>query len=266
MGDYYGYCDAGGRPVVSFGGYYPGISRGLVKGHTFWSKVGVNLAVGSTEEVLSPQGGAYVFMTAAQGLEVYCSATADGTGETGINTLTLYGLNNAYEEISETVTLTGVTTAAVVRSDWYRLQNVSAATVGAGGVAADKISIFAVGGGVTFGYIAKGHTRQRQMVWTVPAGRDLYIREFHRSNITAAANKYCTITLKATYDDKLGERLTSGRFFMPYAETSLESGVSNVVYDPPLRFPAKTDLIVVAAANSSSVTQCTLRGWTEVTQ
>jgi hypothetical protein len=257
----YGVKHIDNKPRVSAMPYTYDIAEGNVADHAIWSKMGYNAAV-TAEEIISPQGGTYVFPTAEQHMHVIGGAQDNATG-TGIQSLTIYYLNAAYEEKSVDVVPTGATAAETSVSDIFRIQHFRAKTVGGSTGAAGNISIKNHAETITYGYIALGNTRARQAVWTVPKGKTLYVTDFNRGAVHTAVNKRTIVTLRATYDDKAGVALTAGTFFMPYSETILENSTEDTCYELPLKFIQYTDLIVVGTSDGTATVSCTLGGWTE---
>jgi hypothetical protein len=265
----YGVRHVDHKPRVSSTPYLSDIAEGRVSGHTGWQKMGFNSDIQSTEEIVSPQGGTYAFPTAKMQMTVISSNDQDdpavvGTGVagTGVHSLTIYYLDNDYVEQSETVTLNGQTTVDTKATDILRIQNVRVTSAGTGLKAAGNISVKGKVDSVTYGYIAIGNTRQRQFAWTVPAGKTLYITQANVYMIHTAANKVGTMTLRASYDDKLGKRLTNG-IFMPYAEALNADTPIPVVYTIPKRFPEKVDIIVVGKSTGTASMAISMAGWTE---
>jgi hypothetical protein len=252
------------RPRVSANPYTYDITEGLVDGHVPWSKLGYNSDIQTTEEIMSPQGGTYVFPAAEMQLWAVQSSAADRNTGSGIGSINLYYLDDDYAEQLTSVTLNAASVALSV-TDVFRIQNVRAKTVGTNGKAVGTISIqgSTAAGTLTYGYIAAGNTRQRQMVWTVPAGKTLYMTRANVYNVHSAANKYIIITLRATFDDKSGTRLTAGTFFMPYAEAVLSDNPVMSTYDPPKKFTEKVDIIVVGKSTGTASCSIAMSGWVE---
>jgi len=253
------------RVVASERPYGYEVSGGNIAGHTTWLKIGFNAAVGATAEVIAPQGGAYAFPAAEAHMHIVSSDAADkGTAEagTGIRTATVHYLNSAGAEKSETVTLNGDTIVETDATDIYRIQDFRAVTTGTSLAAVGTITIKNHANAVTYASMAIGDTSLRQAVWTVPAGKTLYVSDIEVGCVADAANKYCTVSLKSSYDSYTATVLSAG-VIVPYSDISLESGVSNLHLFAPLKFPATSDIVVTGVSNSSAVTQVVLRGWTE---
>lgn len=225
-----------------------------------WDKYGYNSDIQSSEECITPQGGAYVFPTVLGTLTAVSDSANDAAAGTGARTVTVYYTNDSYAAKSATVALDG-TTPVTVATDFFRMNNARVATVGSGGKAAGNIS-FKVGATV-YGYIAAGHTRQRQFVYTVPAGKRLKIKQINIFNVNTAANKRLIATLRATWDEKAMTRLTAGIHFMPYGEYVLSDNPVSIIYAIPKYFPEKVDIVAVGISNGTSSPSIMAAGWLE---
>jgi hypothetical protein len=250
--------------------YAYSVSETEITNHAKFAKIGYNGTVnGATAEIIAPQGGSYVFPTAEQHMHIKSSSVEDDISTaavapgTGIHTLTIYYLNSKYEEKSETVTLNGQASVETTATDIFRINNVRAATCGTTYAAVGNISILNHGETITYGYVAATHTRQRQLVYTVPVGMSLYLTNINRNATPTVSNKNCTITVKATYDDKANKATTAGLLFFPISECTIGDGVSNIDTHVPRRLPEKTDIIGIALSSGTHVVEVMLTGWLE---
>ena len=262
----YGVKHIGNKPRVSSMPYLYDIAEGNVSGHAVFMKLGYNADVGATSEIISSQGGAYVFPAAEQHMHLVSSSveddilTAGAVAGTGIHEVIVYYLDDGFVEKSEVVTLNGQTAVETTAADIYRVNFVNAETVGTGGKAAGNISVKNHDETITYGYVPIGHNRMRQAVYTVPVAKALYVVQMNYSTVTAAG-KAATITLEANYDEIVGHVLTN--FFMPFAEVTGESGSDSIEFKMPLYFPAGVDIVVVGAANASTIVNVGIRSWIE---
>jgi hypothetical protein len=181
---------------------------------------------------------------------------------TGIHTVTLYYLDNTFAEKSVDITLNGTAAVATSVSDIYRVQNLRAKVCGTGGKAAGNISLSEHSGTTyKYGYIATGHTRQRQCVWTVPLGQTLYITSVSFAVGGATKEKCAVFTTMANYDNKA---LAKRDFFLPYNEIIIEDEGYHRELEVPTKLGAGVDLKVqVRGLVADCVCTCSLRGWIE---
>jgi hypothetical protein len=244
------------------------IAEGNVPNHSGWSKIGYNGDVDAGTEDMVPQGGTYVFPASQQQMDIVSSsveddpAKADESAGTGIHTVTLYYLDNTFTEKSVDITLNGQTAVATSVSDIYRVQNLRAKVCGTGGKAAGNISLSEHSGTTyKYGYIAIGHTRQRQCTWTVPYGKTLYITSVSFAVGGAAKEKCAIFTTLANYDDKAGVKRD---FFVPYNEIIIEDEGYHRELEIPTKLGSGIDLKVqVRGLVADCVCTCSLRGWIE---
>ena len=240
--------------------YLYAIAEGYIPDHSLVQKIGYNAAVGTSEvEVWSIGNTAYVYpaSTGIQMAVVSSDNTNDKAGGTGALTVTIGYLDANFAEKTEVITLTGTSLANTVATNIRRVNSFRVTTTGATGKPAGNLSLKNTAGNVTYSYITAGYTRARNSLYTVPAGKSLYITSMSAS---AAGTKYLRAFLKASYN--AGTVYTSGVQFYPYYECVLLNSVSNKDFNAPLMFPATTDIKVTAVAEASgSIVTCDYRGW-----
>ena len=255
-----------GAPKISAKPYYADISKGNVPNHTAWSKMGYNGALPANVEVdLAPYTSAsYIFPAAAQSMSIVSTSIYDGATSAGIQSVRVYYLNAAYAEASVNVSLAGTTSVNVGVGDIFRVQNIRASAVGSSGSAVGNITLKNQANLLTYGAIWSGYTRQRQLTWTVPANKVLFITSGVMSTVSGAKQAQVKFTLRATFDEKLGTTLTPGTFFMPYEEQILQDNSLVHPLAMPAKFPAQTDIKVsVKGDQAGAQANCILDGWTE---
>ncbi len=146
------------------------------------------------------------------------------------------GLDANYDEISETVTLTG-TVAVTTSASFLRINS----AVILGGNNAGDISIS--NGGTTYGFIGTNLGATQACVYTVPAGHSLYLFRIDFNSATTNGNKYVTVRNRLSTD--------TGRI-LHVAEATF--AVSQVSYDRqvPFKIAEKTDFEFQAKSSSST--------------
>lgn len=244
----YGVKHINNKPRVSSMPYLYDVAEGNVSGHAGWSKIGYNPDVGTAEEDLWTVGGSYVPPAAAIQMQVI-SSSANDDGDpvgTGVRTVIIYYLDAAYASKSETVTLNGVSAVNTTATDIFRVQGLRAATCGSGGKAAGNISLQAVGGGVTYSQIQAGYTRARNITYTIPASKALYITSTTFG--VYGATKGIRFTTRATYD---ADAAAVRDFFIPYFEVDMGNGAFYRPLEIPARFPATVMIKVSAIADAA---------------
>lgn len=247
------------------------IAAGNVPGYEVWSKLGVHAAINTSELDMMPwasgaagYGWRYPWPTTALTMTLVSDSVeddpvkADSNPGSGAWTVTLYYLTTAFAEKSVTVALNG-TAAVAVADDIYRVQNMRVATCGTAGAAVGNIRL-ATAVPQTYGYISATMTRQRQCIWTVPAGKTLYVTEFSASCAQQSASKYVRFTTRANYDER-SKTILQRKLFMPFNEVAVNNTSFTREMNPPTKIPATTDLMVSAIADSAAYGTCTLKGW-----
>jgi hypothetical protein len=243
--------------------FHDKIAQGAFSNIASWSKIGYNPDIDNAEEDLISQGGTYIWPATAQQMDVVSSSANDTSAGTGVRTITIYYLDGSGVEHTETVTLNGVTPVATVATNIFRINYFRPATVGSGNVAAGNISLTTHGGGNTYMYITAGFTRPRQMCYTVPAGKTLYITTVIVSGVNTSAGHWCRFTARATYDDKAGTVLPAN-FFMPFNELLVVDQSFQRDLLVPTRMPSGVDLKITAisdAGAANEVCSCATRGY-----
>lgn len=244
--------------------YFVGIAEGEITGHSQIDKLSFNAAVGTTQEDIWGGSTTYVFPTVAQQMQVVSSAAGDTANGTGVQKVIIYYLDATYNPHSEIVTLNGTTAVNTVNTDIYRINNFRAYTVGATGQSAGNIVVRNLAGTPNYTYMYAGFTRARSSIYTVPAGKTLYIIDFYAGVGGLNATNMCRVILRANYDSLSGAMLPAGVFFMPYAEIVCPNGSVDRQLTIPIKFGAGTDIKVSAYTDSGSAyVEATYRGWIE---
>jgi hypothetical protein len=240
------------------------IAKGNMSGHEQFFKTGFNGSVDNVEVDLWSVTSAYVFTSVGIPMQVVSASTNDTSPSgAGVHKVRIWYLNTAFDEKVETVSLNGTTEVKTSANDIYRVNAFRALEAGSGGKAAGNISLTDVSGIIYYSQIATGQTRARSSIYTVPAGKTLYITELTYSVGHASGNRYARFTLRATYDEVVG---AISSLFYPYHEIGLQDGAIDINLNTPLRFPAGTDVKVSVISDSGTANAiCTaaFRGWLE---
>lgn len=135
--------------------------------------------------------------TTGESMTIVSTSADDASAGTGIRTVFVHYLDNAWAEASETVTLNGLTPVNLIATNIKFIQSIHAASVGSGGVAAGDITIYKTGDATTvYDLIKAGGNMSLTISMMVPANS-----EFHLGRWTATAssgNKPVFIRLRST--------------------------------------------------------------------
>lgn len=106
------------------------VAKGKVVGHKAIIVSGHNDDIDSAdEEDLWEGGGHLTLLSGAQTMNIKSSNVADDDGVSGANTVLIQGLDNDYNEISETITMNG-TTDVLTTNAYRRVRSLTVRTVG----------------------------------------------------------------------------------------------------------------------------------------
>ena len=104
------------KQIATTPGWQLAVSSGEIEGAKIVSKFGENPAVGTSEETIWDAGGVYDYLTTASQLDVTSTDADDTDGGNGARTVVLEGLDANYNEITETVTMDGLTIVQTTNS------------------------------------------------------------------------------------------------------------------------------------------------------
>ena len=223
----------------------------------------MNIDVDAAEEDLWAVGGLYVWPAANQQMEIVSSSNDDSGNSTGAWTVKIWYLDSSFNEFNETITLMGKIPVATVATNIYRINNFRIQTTGTGGKAAGDIDIRNLADTPIYSRIPTGATRARNSIYTVPAGKAIFITNMTYSIGASAVGHFGRFSFRARYDDITGVPST---IFYPYSEIGVTDMAFTIVYQIPMKFPAGVDIKVSVqadATNANAVCTVQYRGWIE---
>jgi hypothetical protein len=180
---------------------------------------------------------------------------------TGAHAVKISYLTTAYAQKSEIVLLGGnATGVTLVNTDVYRVNSMRVISAGTGGTAAAAIQLWdADGSAPVYTYITAGYTRARNSIYTVPAGKTLYITQVSAGYATTANQVHnARIILRTQQNDGFKTNL-----FQAIAEIISVNAFNSIEFTVPIMVTAGVTLkwTAVPTASGSVVTVC--RGWLE---
>ena len=205
--------------------------RGIHPDCTAVHRFSFNASVGTSYETIwDGVAGIYTFPSTAVIMSCVSTSASDTMG------LVITGLDADYKEISETVTLTGVTPVSTTKS-FLRINYAQIAT----GTNVGEIDIS--NGGTVYGHISVGNGVQQSSVFSVPAGQSLYITQIDWTSGTIGSNKY---GFARAYLKLFGGPTL--RFFESTFVTS------QLKYEPPVPFkvPEKCDFAIECKSSATT--------------
>jgi hypothetical protein len=223
------------------------VARGQITGHKTIFKFGNNSDINGALETIWSRGGLYVYPTSAIQMKVSSSSANDAALGTGAQTVSVQGLDQNYNEVAETVTLTGQT-EVLTTNTFIRVFRAFVITAGSGGTAAGTIYVGT--GTVTAGVpatvyaeIALGDNQTTMATWTVPAGYTFFV---YRGTFSAASNNVSQYILGKFMFRPLGG------VFRNAADVTVNTGAIQYDFELPLALPEKSDIEARAIALSGT--------------
>lgn len=221
------------------------IAIGKLPGKATFDKFGDNSAIGTSFEDIWNQGGTLVHLSSAETMNIVSTSTADdgAPAGTGAQTLKVLGLDNNYNEISETITLNG-TTNVLTSNSYLRVHTMYVITAGSGQTNAGVITATASAAATVQGHVTIGYGRTTQCMYTVPAGKTLYIK-----SLTVSVEKSKDIEVHLDVR-KFGEIFVVRkvlRLFEAAADIIIDHGIP-ILEKSDFRIKGKTSAGTVGAA------------------
>jgi hypothetical protein len=252
-----------GQPVITSQDYLYAMVEGDVPGHTPFRKLCRSNAITTTEVPVWAPATAYVFPSiAGQQMELYCASPNDTAAGSGIRSVKLTYLDTSYTERTEIIATAGNTPVPTVATNIVRVNRLRAVTgATTQTVAAGNIDIRALADTPIYSRIAAGMTRACTGVFTVPAGKRLFITSMLCSGGTGTGARFVVFNLKTTWDEVLNEATS---IFLPNAEVAVEDGGLLRTFETPITLGPQTDVLVTALSDgASTICRVGLRGWLE---
>lgn len=176
----------------------------------FWSstsarqKFGHNPSVSTTEEVIWRVGGDYTgWLTSATTIEAISSDATDNASEVGARQITVEGLDENFDEASETIAMNGTSATTATTTTFIRVHRAYVTEGGCGtyhGTNVGAITIRVSSAGATLAQIAAGRGQTELACVTVPAGYTMFIRNI-RFNVDGGKPCTCFLNIYPMADD-----------------------------------------------------------------
>jgi hypothetical protein len=229
--------------------YTYAIAEGDVDGHSAVLKFGTRTLVAANTPSVVWQGTnpLYTYLPTAQQLKISSTSAQDGVGGTGIRTLFLSGLDANYNEISETITMTGLAVVTTALS-YLRIFRAYGVTSGTSHTNVGIITVTDNAGTVQQLVIPIGDGQTLMAMWTVPAGKKAYMVA---GSISTDSNKGLEVSFFV--------RINNGGLLYPWLikyRAFIFSGNENFPFQIPFPISEKTDIEVrVKTPGSAGTTQ-----------
>ena len=201
---------------------YLDVARDAISNSKIVHKFGANFDIDQADDPESvwTGGGVYPWASLATAQTIYCLSTS----ASDTTTLTLEGLDANYDEISETVTLIGLT-AVTTTNQFLRVFRMTYDATNVGDITARVTSA----SGTIVAKIDAGYAQTLMAVYTVPAGYTGYLVAL---DATIDGTKTCQMLMY--------HRLTGKPFRIAHVAES--DGHYRYDFTAPLTVPEKTDI------------------------
>ena len=204
------------------------VKRGYVQGHSTVNKFGA-ATVSVVEAPIWDGNSNYVYPTSATILGVVGTSTTDNSQ------ITIEGLDENYNFVSNIVTLNG-TTSVGTSATYLRAYR---AFVSDDNEPAGDVTIRH--SGITVAKINSGENQTLMAIYTIPAGYTGYLYQLNVGSGTENANKYVTFKLRTR---------ELGGVFRTKQKFNIQGGHLIEDYTFPLAIPEKTDIEISAQSSS----------------
>ena len=217
----------------------------------------------TSNTVLTCSGG---FSSGGTGASRTTYHVVDVSAKTGVHAVRIEYLDTAWAVKSEIVILDGNAAVDLIGAP-YRINSLRTISVGTTAGAVGNITLQANGAGATYSYITLLYTRARNCVYTVPAGKKLYVASWNAGFATTDKSAECArIRVKANVVDStgfvMGGVLGIGLdTFWVYAEGIASNGMFDVHFPVYPAVPARTDIKVSATATGPGAVTSMMRGF-----
>ena len=163
-----------GLNIRNLRSYETDVVFGKIPGHRSIIMLGNNPSVDAGGEDIWTGGGAYPWMTGDTALEMVSDSTEDAPGGTGVQAVTILGLQN-YVELNQVVALNGLTPVAVPQNINRINLGLCSGVPGSNETNVGTITIRDAVGGIVRAIIPAGFGITRHSGFTVPANHQVQV-------------------------------------------------------------------------------------------
>lgn len=260
----YGIKNANNKIRVSSTPYLYDIAKGNIANQTDFHMVGYNGDVDDVREDMWELGGSYVFPPAGGiQMKMVSSSANDTAAGTGARTVDIHYLDANYAEQTEMLTLNGITAVNTVATNILRINDIHVMTTGTGLNSAGNLSLTNITGTVTYGYISATNNALRQLIYTVPAGKDLYVTGMCVGTGSSAGNRMAEFALRVTTSH--ANELTPDVFHHK-AIVIVQDNAVHIPFEMPIKCMSQSDIKISVKSDvavASALCSAHISGWLE---
>jgi len=194
----------------------------------------------------------------------------DSSAAKGAMAIKIDYLDSTYAAKTEIIILNTTTAVDTVATDIFRINSFKVIAVGTKATPTNatigNLTIRGDGGGGIFSYITAGFTTSRNIVYTVPLGKTLYVTHVSVGASTPNDSKVqtCRIFTRANAEPTT-KFIGAGSIFYTYSELLISNTSQDFELTSPTKLNEKTDIKVSASGLTafSGPVMAILRGWIE---
>jgi len=174
----------------------------------------------------------------------------DTSGGSGAREVTIQGIDDSFNEVSETITTAGAFASAATSTSFWRVHRAWVSAVGTYGNAnTGAITIENSAGGTDLIQIGAGEGQSQFCAWTVPIGKTAYLLSL---NVDVDSNKTANIRVFTRDDiDITSAPMKSKRLRLFF--DSVAGSLSWIPKGPELRINQKSDIWVEAYGDGAII-------------
>jgi len=185
----------------------------------------------------------------------------DSAGGTGVRIVHFHYLDANYAEKCEQLVMNGTTPVATTATDILRVNGMHSVKDGSSGCAVGRIDLRHLDNTPIYRSIPAGLNTDEDCIWTVPTGKNAYIRLWQIAGGNKTAGRPVRFWLRMTCDDHPDY---SGNKYHTKALGIQQDGMIAVPFESPIKVPAKTDIkISTSCDETNAVTSGSFEGWCE---
>lgn len=221
----------------------------LRPGTSYIEKFGRNASVASgTSEDIWDGGGIYDFPDVASKFDISSTSAEDGAGtQTGALTVSVQGLDQNFDQITETLTLNGLT-AVETTNTFIRIFRMRVETAGSNGTNVGVITADSQAEVLTAAQISAGNGQTNMALYTIPRGHVGFLKRWYVSLLRATGTNAIAV------DVDMFRRNFGGawRSTQPVGFQNNGAGMHQYDFYAPIEFPAKSDIVVNATPTAAA--------------
>ena len=188
----------------------------------------------------------------------------DYSATAGIHAVELSYLDGDYVEKREIIIINGTTEVATGNTDIFRVQKIHAVATGSNGRNTGNVDIRNLANTPVYARITALYNLSRSSMFTVPAGKTLYVTSLTLSfGYAANQTHYARLFAVSTRDDNGFNNLQPMRMYFPFAEVIVANTSQLIEFSMPEVFTEKTEIKVRGISTFAGVASSVMRGWIE---